>query len=54
MVDSENLIGVDEVKELVGLSSFLGQFLTAKEFCQITKIFDNLALRMIAECEDGE
>lgn len=53
-MNDEKLIGADEVKELVGLSSCLGQFLTAKEFYQITKIFDNLALRMIAECEDGE
>jgi len=53
-VNDENLIGVDEIKELVGLSSCLGQFLTAKEFSQITKIFDNLALRMIADCEDWE
>jgi len=53
-MNDENLIGVDEVKELVGLSSCLGQFLTTKEFNQIAKIFDNLALRMIAECEVDE
>lgn len=53
-MNDENLIGVDEVKELIGLSSCLGRFLTAKEFYQITKIFDNLALRMIAECEGEE
>lgn len=53
-MEKDTLIRVEQVRELIGLSQCLGQFLTNKEFYQITKIFDDLALRMIAECEGEE
>lgn len=51
---SRKLIDDNELQELITLSNYVGRFLTPGEFQKITNVFDEMALRMIAECEGEE